>query len=75
MSQPLIAIIGSIDSSRDDLELELRYRDISETHNISTDNKDFINKQLEYLEQVKQAFLGDDELDDFAVEMHAYESY
>lgn len=57
------------------LNLGDAYRDISKTQNISTDNKDFINKQMEYLEQVKQAFLGDDEFDDFAVEMHAYESY
>jgi hypothetical protein len=51
------------------------YQEIYETNNITIEAKNIIVTQLELLEAVKFTFLNDDDSDDFAVEMNAYEPY
>lgn len=51
------------------------YRDIAENLAISSEESQFISEQLELLSEVKRSFLGDDDLDDFAVSIKAYSPY
>jgi hypothetical protein len=51
------------------------YHDISQSLNITSEDIVYINSQLKLINNLKQAFLNDDELDDFAVEMEGFYPY
>jgi len=51
------------------------FREISDNLDITSDNREIIRSNMDHLEKIKFAFLNDDELDVFAVEMNAYAPY
>lgn len=56
-------------------DLSDSYREVYEDSKLTSENKEIIEAQIGLLENVKEAFLGHDEIDDFAIEMKAYTPY
>ncbi|MDR7020218.1 hypothetical protein J2Y64_002138 [Aeromonas salmonicida] len=51
------------------------FEDITTSQKITQEDILFIKEQISYLDQVKVSFLMDDDYDDLAVKMQAYEPY